>query len=146
MGGLIQACMTKSPPGAASTNIATIFSTADGEVLHVAPGLLSAELLGKELDFALSVAEVVQKAGSDGTARACACASAHSKRLVEGLGAVDAGYRPKLQRVHEAFSKKPLLPLETLALGDYSDEKLDVEATKRAGEETKRQLVRAFAR
>src|SRR5579859_899342 len=82
-GGLIRESLAKSCPGTASTNVATIFSTPQGEVLHVAPGALTAELLLAELEFALSVDDAVRKAGEDAAARKKACAEKHAGRQKE---------------------------------------------------------------
>jgi len=134
-------------PGTASSNVSTVFSTADGKVLHVAPGTFSASDLLRELELALSIRDAVEAAGKDAAAREKACAAKHAERSRElAKGKLPEGVSKALKKVHETFAKRPLIPLDELKIEDYSDEKLDPDATREGGLETKKQFAKAFAR
>jgi hypothetical protein len=147
-GSFIRNSLAKCAPGAASANVSTVFSTADGKVLHIAPGALPATDLLRELELALAIDEAVREAGDDPHARESACAAKHTERLAKLASENDVAptLRPLLARVHETLAKKPLLALDALRPEDYTPDKLDVEATRKSGAEVKEQLVKAFER
>ncbi len=117
----VTASMARCPPGTASANVATIFSTGDGKVLHIAPGLLSPEDLARELDFALSVDRAVKEAGENAAARARAFVAAHDARraeLAEAKG-LDLDWKVMLTQVHKVLRSRPMVAREALQLSDY---------------------------
>jgi hypothetical protein len=69
------------PNGQASENVVTLFCTAGGELLHVVPGHWKPKDYLKEIDFALSVARAVARAGPDAEARRKAVIDMHRARL-----------------------------------------------------------------
>lgn len=118
-------------PGTASNNIATLFSSPEGHVLHVAPGLHSPEDLRRELDFALSVDAAVE-AGRTPRLKRIAYTEAHRWRRVDRK--VPESARRVYERVHETLSSRPLLALDALRLADYTQAVLfDAETTRKQG-------------
>jgi hypothetical protein len=89
-------------PGTVSENVTTIFSTADGKVLHRAPGLLKPEDLAKELDFALSADAALKKGGEE------AFVAAHAARrdALAKAKNVDPDWKTKLCEVHNEFASR----------------------------------------
>src|SRR5579871_6625032 len=69
------------PSGRASSNVKTLISNPEGELLHVIPGYVKPGDLVRELDFALEVGEALDKAGTDKAARRGAFVALHEKRL-----------------------------------------------------------------
>jgi hypothetical protein len=143
-GPLLTTCMTKSPPGTASVNIATIFSTGDGKVLHIAPGLLSPEDLGKELDFALSVDRSVKEAGGDAVAREKAFTAAHDARKaqLEKATGLDSSWRKLITAVHKGLSSRPIVALQALKLSDYFEQTPDTDEVRLSGKKLKEEMVK----
>jgi hypothetical protein len=145
-GGMVSALLLKQAAGLAPQNVATVFSTADGRVLHVAPGAFSPKDLARELDFALAVNAAVAAAPSEDAARLL-CAAKHVARAQTVADDVpQATLRSALGFVHESFAKRPLVPLAKLELADYTAARLDTEATLAAGAECERQTDHALAR
>jgi hypothetical protein len=146
-GPLIAACLTKSPPGSASSNIATIFSTGDGKVLHIAPGLLSPEDLAKELDFALSVDRALKEAGDDAAAREHSFVAAHDARLAQlEKASLDSSWRKLITAVHKGLSSHKLVAFEALKLSDYFETTPDTDEVRQSGKDLKKEMLKQLKR
>jgi len=98
------------PNGAASENVVTLFCTPAGELLHVAPGHWKPKDYLKEIDFALSVARAVARAGGNPDARRNAVIEKHR----EHLAMLDRGWeggslgRAVLENVDQRMVQEPL--------------------------------------
>ncbi len=98
------------PNGVSSEDIATIFATARGEVLHVAPGLWNPEEYLREIQFALSVNARMDEAGGDVERRHEAVVAAHKERLVvlnKSWSGTETGRR-SLKVVSQRVIRQPL--------------------------------------
>jgi len=71
------------PSGTADSNVATVFATPDGEVLHFLRGFVRPEDFREEVEFALEVARAVREAGPEPAARDAAIQRLHRERRAE---------------------------------------------------------------
>jgi hypothetical protein len=111
------------PSGQASENVVTLFSTPNGELLHVVPGHWKPKDYQKEIDFALSVARAMARAGADGPARRRAVAEKHHERLGLLDGSWEGGRlsRMVMESVHQRMIREPLRRItEVRGVEDYA--------------------------
>ncbi|MBI3272583.1 MAG: hypothetical protein HYZ53_26575 [Planctomycetes bacterium] len=100
--------MAELPNGQASENVATLIATADGELLHIVPGLWHAADFLNELTFALSVQDALRAAGDDPKARRESVVQAHRDRLAR-LGSWPDGLpRRVMELAHRKMIEQPL--------------------------------------
>ena len=111
------------PNGQASENVVTLFCTADGDLLHVVPGHWKPKDYVKEMDFALSMAQAVARAGADVNARRKVVSEKHRERLALLDRAWDGGVlgRQVIANVHKRMIQEPLRKAsEVRGVEDYA--------------------------
>src|SRR5205823_13284687 len=98
------------PNGQASENVVTLFCTPGGELLHVVPGHWKPKDYAKEIDFALSVAQAVARAGAGSDARREAVRQTHRSRLAALDRSQDGGGLGRLvmENAHRRMIEEPL--------------------------------------
>jgi hypothetical protein len=98
------------PNGQASENVVTLICTPGGELLHVVPGHWKPKDYLKEIDFALSVAQAVARAGSNPDARRKAVVEMHREHLAMLDHGWDGGSlgRMVLENVDQRMVHEPL--------------------------------------
>src|SRR5438093_12541061 len=111
------------PDGQASENVVTLLCTPEGELLHVVPGHWKPKEYLKEIDFALSVAQAVARAGANPDARRKAVSDQHRERLAmldHDWGSGSLG-RMVMENVHRRMLREPLRPVsEVRGVEDYA--------------------------
>jgi hypothetical protein len=96
--------------GQANENVVTLLCTPAGELLHVVPGHWKPKEFVREINFALSVARAVARAGTDADARRKAVVETHRERLARLDRTWDGGAlgRMVIESAHRRMIDDPL--------------------------------------
>ena len=111
------------PNGQASENVVTLFCNANGELLHVVPGHWKPADYLKEMDFALAVAQSVERAGENPIARRKAVSEKHRERLalLDRSWTGGALGRQVIANAHKRMIQEPLRKVaEVRGVTDYA--------------------------
>ena len=115
----------RQPDGQASENVATLLATADGELLHVVPGLFSPAAMARELAFAVGLNRALVAVGNAPDARRRMIQGMHRTRLAQlsADGAPGCLARLLLSHVHRRMIEQPLRRIDDVrAIEEFSGE------------------------
>jgi hypothetical protein len=104
-------------PGDVASNVAVLFSLADGRLLHVVPGFSPPERLARELDVALALRDAIRGKTAD-----------EARRVAARLHAAWARTRPELRRAHELLVRRPLVDASLVTPADWIDPSQEADA------------------